>query len=47
MNLAIGGGRGGQRRAGYVADKYARQLEVLVKALRSALASYSDFFSRR
>ena len=33
---AIGGGRtGGSRRAGFVADKYARQLEILMLTLRS------------
>ena len=38
---AIGGGRsGGSRRAGFVADKYARQLEILMLTLR---ATHSHF----
>jgi len=38
---AIGGGRsGGSRRAGFVADKYARQLELLMMTLR---ATHSHF----
>lgn len=40
INAITGGARGGGKRAGYVAEKYARQLEDLMRTLR---ASHSHF----
>ena len=40
INAITGGARGGGKRAGYVAEKYARQLEELMRTLR---ASHSHF----
>eukprot|EP00966_Prymnesium_polylepis_P282171 6520272-Prymnesium_polylepis.1 len=40
INAITGGQRGGSKRAGYVADKYVRQLEDLMRTLR---ATHSHF----
>ena len=40
INAITGGKRGGGNRAGFVADKYARQLESLMRTLR---ATHSHF----
>ena len=40
INAITGGARGGGKRAGYVAEKYARQLEDLMRTLRSSQSHF-------
>jgi len=40
INAITGGQRGGSKRAGYVADKYARQLEELMRTLRATQSHF-------